>query len=117
MSNSSQSEFYKFTSEYLKHITTLSTGSIVLITTFLNNIFRYPRWTAFVIVALVGFILSVIASVVAYTLLVHAYRRSLAKSTVASCPLNILLGSTYLTWIGFLVGMISLTIFAVKNLL
>jgi hypothetical protein len=39
-----QIERYKSIAEYLRHITALSTGSIVLISTFLEKLFPQPQW-------------------------------------------------------------------------
>ena len=41
-----EAEFRKLWSDYLKHLTTLSTGSILLIATFLEKLFSQPRWKA-----------------------------------------------------------------------
>ena len=44
--------------EYFKHLTTLSTGSIVLITTFLEKLFANPSWRLAVVISIAGFMLS-----------------------------------------------------------
>lgn len=101
--------------EYLRHITTLSTGSIILIATFLEKLFKYPRWKPLVIVSLGGFMVSVLSSVVQYTVMLMTLR----KNQVESTKWEILLGLVSLgfTWIGFLIGIISLAIFAIRNLI
>jgi len=100
--------------EYLKHLTTLSTGSIILITTFLERLFSKPLWKAAVIIALVGFMLSVLSSVVAYTVAVFF------DATKREPPSWIGFLGGYgivFTWLGFLVGILSLAVFSVRNFL
>lgn len=108
-------EFWKANIEYLKHLSTLSTGSIVLIATFLDKLFTQPIWKVSVIISLVGFLVSVISSVVAYTLIMHY---EFPGSDYIEININ-RIGRTvlYFTWTGFLVGIASLAIFAVVNLL
>ena len=60
---SEQVEYIKALLEYLKHLTTLSTGSIVLTTTFLEKLFQNPLWKTAVVVSLIGFMTSIISSI------------------------------------------------------
>src|SRR5258708_39877199 len=59
-------EKLKLFTEYLKHITTLSTASLILLTIFLEKLSRRPRWKTLVIVALCSFTLSLIASAIGF---------------------------------------------------
>jgi hypothetical protein len=100
--------------EYLRHITTLSTGSVVIISTFLEKIFTRPIWKAAIVVSLTGFILSILAATVVYTLEIIA-PASYRESPPWVEPLGV--GSLLATWIGFLTGVVGLSAFAIKNLL
>ncbi|HET6889661.1 MAG TPA: hypothetical protein VFH31_01050, partial [Pyrinomonadaceae bacterium] len=59
-------EQIKLLADYLKHTATLSTGSLVLLTIFLEKLFSKPRWKILVAFALGGFTLSLMGSVVAF---------------------------------------------------
>lgn len=110
-------EYGKNLSEYLKHLTTLATGSIVLQIAFLEKVFPHPKWKAFMVVSLLAFTLSIIASVVGYTLIVlesqHADTSEIfGKGWMGDVGTAAILG----TWLGFLLGILSLVIFALGNL-
>jgi hypothetical protein len=60
-------ESAKFWADYLKHTTTLSSGSILLIPTFLEKLFAHPHWKASVVVSLLGLLSSLLGSVGAFT--------------------------------------------------
>lgn len=107
-------ERYKLITDYLKHLTTLSTGSILLLAAFLEKIFPNPSGKMLVIVSLVGFMISVVASIVAYTYAILDFPgdgpRMTRTSTIAG-------GSALMAaWLGFLAGVASMMIFAIVNL-
>jgi hypothetical protein len=101
--------------EYLKHLTTLSTGSIVLIAAFLEKLFSKPVWKLTVAVSLIGFMVSVVSSVISYTIFIEFHIEADEPSPRWSDV--IVLAAMLLTWVGFLVGILSLAIFALKNLM
>jgi len=106
-------EFHKAFFDYLKHITTLSTGSVILLAAFLEKLFVQPKWKFLVAVALVGFMLSVVASVIVHSMMIINFEpgeEPTDKETMAL--VTILIGA----WLGFLIGIVSLTIFSIKNL-
>jgi len=98
--------------EYIKHFTTLSTGSILLLATFLEKLFANPKWKFLAAISFGGFIISVVASVVAYTYLLDEYPETEEKS---EDPLGVVV-SLLFTWLGFLLGITSLTILSIRNL-
>lgn len=113
-------ESMKFWADFLKHLTTLSTGSILLIGTFLEKLFARPAWKAAVIVALSGFLVSVIGSVLSFSALVvwSPNWDDDAKDHWGNRPEGTIAGiGIWIAWIGFLAGIVSLTLFTVKNLL
>jgi RsiW-degrading membrane proteinase PrsW (M82 family) len=118
MSKSSLTKFEesKASAEYLRHLTTLSTGSIVLITVFLEKLFLNPSWKGLVAISLIGFMISVLSSVVAYTIIIE-FDWTTEKSTAPKWAKIVGLAGFLFTWLGFLVGITSLSIFALKNLL
>jgi hypothetical protein len=114
----SEEEYLKAFFEYLRHLTTLSTGSIVLIAAFLEKVFQKPLWKAAVVVSLLGFMVSVLSSVVVYTILIIFEYPAPGKNLKTPEWADVLGGTgTLLTWVGFLIGILSLAVFAVRNFL
>jgi hypothetical protein len=97
--------------EYVKHLTTLSTGSIVLEVAFLERFFPQPKWRALIVVSLVALATSVVASVIAHTALMTEPR----KYTQARESTFVF--SIAAMWAGFLVGIIALGIFGIRNII
>ena len=111
-------EYGKNLVEYLKHLTTLSTGSIVLQIAFLEKVFPHPRWKVALLVSLLSFTLSIISSVVVYTLVLLDSLEPNRESLFASSEWrgNVGASGILITWLGFLLGIIFLVIFALRNL-
>jgi hypothetical protein len=106
-----QAEQAKLTSDYLKHLTTLSTGSILLITTFLEKLFPHPHWRWAMIAALLGLLISVLGAVAAMTLVLVDVNKPLEGGGTTFAGLTLVL-----TWTGFCIGIFALTLFAIRNL-
>ena len=98
--------------ELFKHMTTLSTGTIVVMGTFLENVFQNPEWMFLVVITFVGFIASLIFSLGAMIFFAIHVREPLAENEKTTATYLVILSMS-----GFLVGMMSLTTFAVKNLM
>lgn len=101
--------------DYCKHMTTLSTGSIILLATFMEKLFANPCWKPLVVVSFIGFLLSVVSSVTQHTMYVlngDAFARNVTdwRLTVATIAM---IG----IWIGFFVGVLSLGVFGIRNLI
>ena len=107
-------EHQKVFHDYLKHLTTLSTGSIVLLAAFLEKLFIQRMWKVLVALSFVAFILSVIAAVAAHTFFVLHFPRPENKPTewIKDATAFALL----IAWLGFLIGVVSLAIFSIRNL-
>src|SRR5215212_9905047 len=102
--------------EYFKHLATLSTGSIVLIAAFLEKLFAQPLWKGVIVLSLIGFIVSILSTIIAYTVFVQ-YGFEEEEPNLPGWAAFIGLIGILLTWMGFLTGIVSLAIFALKNLL
>ncbi|MGB8682931.1 MAG: hypothetical protein WCD12_08615 [Candidatus Binatus sp.] len=107
-------ESIKFVADYLKHLTTLSTGSLLLISTFLEKFFARPLWKPCVIVALSSFLVSVIGAALALTALAAMIEDPLDYFSDSGLAFGF---GLIATWAGFLVGIISFAAFAIKNLI
>ena len=95
-----------------KHLTTLSTGAILLLATFLEKFFQQPEWKFLIGIAFVSLIISTVASVAAMFLISHdvsSGENSLLGGLVVS-SITILLSCG-----GFLLGLITFVMFALKN--
>lgn len=109
----------KVSFEAMKHLTTLSAGSIVLMVTFLERLFNTNReWIGLVGLALVCFVASIVCAVssmtkqpIVMTLLVVAKKmddvepQALRQHKIER-----------IAFVTFLIGIISLVLFALKNL-
>lgn len=104
-------ERHKAMCEYLKFFITLSTGSIVLLATFLEKLFLQPEWKALVGVSLGGFIISVIAAVISYSFAVLHIGKHMSDSAG-----GLFVSGLLLSWVTFLVGIVSLAVFTLVNL-
>jgi len=110
-------ESAKLWSEYLKHLTTLSVGSIVLLTAFLEKLFKQPEWIFSLVISLIGFLLCVLGAVLSYTSIAISH---LFWETDESPPDYVEtpgIIAIICSWLSFCVGIIFLTIFAIKNII
>jgi hypothetical protein len=110
-------EQFKLWVDYYKHLTTLSTGSIVLMATFMEKLFSQPRWKASVIIALLGFLFSILGSVLVMSILVVASRTFAHGGDMEDAEGRLGSLGIFASWIGFCVGIVALTAFVVRNLL
>lgn len=107
----------KLTFEAMKHLTTLSAGSILLLVTFLEKLFSNQReWSGLIIAALLCFIVSIItamssllqtASLMTTVAVVHKDMKLKEQSRSAT---------VVITFVVFVLGMIALSVFTIKNL-
>ena len=108
-------ESYRAERDFYKHLTTLSTASVVLIATFLVRVFPDPEWRELVNVSLSGFAVSVVGCAVMYALAV--------LDTDSELSLHKQMPTRWVSWLpitaglgGFFVGIATLAAFAIHNL-
>jgi hypothetical protein len=106
-------ESWKLRYDTYKHLTTLATGSILLLVTFLEKLFTRPLWKGLVIAAFCLFFLTIMASFFLMNMLVSFIR----EGEVGKRDEKLNLALTRVALISFLLGVVSLIIFAVNNLL
>jgi hypothetical protein len=96
-----------------KHLTTLSTGSILIFATLLEKVFVHPHWRALIIVAFAAFVLSILASIMLMILLAGLimYLEDIDETTGRIFAIAISIAGG-----GFILGIICFIIFATKNL-
>lgn len=108
-------ESYRAERDFYKHLTTLSTASVVLIATFLVKVFPNPEWKNLIDISLSGFAISVVGCAVMYGLAVLdtdselSLHKQMPTRWVGWLPMSAGLG-------GFFVGIASLAAFAIHNL-
>lgn len=98
--------------ESLKHLTTLSSGSIVLLATFLEKVFRNTEWKFLIGIIFVSLSISLFCSVAAMFLLSY-YHVKIEK--MAKNAFNMAMKHLSVAYLSFFVGILSLVILAVKN--
>ena len=105
-------EDQKLLFDTFKHVTTLSTGSVVLLVTFLEKLFQNPEWKILVAVSFVSFSVSIVTSVFLMVVIgggAHLSRNPTeAEASVGLYSFTLSLG-------GFVWGIVSLIIFALRN--
>jgi hypothetical protein len=113
--NSNLVEGVKLLYDYMKHLATLSTGSIVVLATFLSR-FGSAHWKKMAVIAVVCFVLSIIGNAIAagvYAMKAETGDFSYIKgatATIAAVPFLISI-------VCFVLAMIALATFTIGNLL
>jgi hypothetical protein len=108
-------ESYRAERDFYKHLTSLSTASVVLIATFLEKAFPDPEWKVLVNISLGGFAVSVVGCAIMYALTV--------LDTDSELSLHAQMPTRWVGWLpitaglgGFFVGIASLAAFAMHNI-
>jgi hypothetical protein len=109
----SHQEGEKLYFDSMKHVTTLNTGSILILVTMLEKLFPNPRWWALIAFSLTSFGFSILCSVSSMLQSAH-YVKWYGNIPKAEATIKDLV--YYLALISFLFGIISLVVFAMKNL-
>ena len=106
-------ESWKLQYDIYEHLTTLSTASILLLITFLEKLFAKPVWKGLVFVGLCSLFASILASFIVMNLMASQVREMKVDQRFVGRNLTVI----FLALGTFLLGIISLIIFAFKNLL
>jgi len=108
-------EFLKAIVGHCNHITTLSSGFILVMVTFLEKLFSRPDWKWLVVVSFIFFAISIILSVLSQAFVIdYLYPVNEIDTSQKAKQTSIVL---ILMWTSFIIGTISLMIFGVKNFL
>ncbi len=103
-------EHYNGTTGFLKHFTTLSTGSILLIMSFSNKLLLPSSHSWIVIISILGFVLSILSSTFVHILTIF-YASPVNYNTNTSDRFEMTAAvSLIISWASFLVGIIFLSI-------
>jgi RsiW-degrading membrane proteinase PrsW (M82 family) len=105
-------EQVKLIHDHTKHLTTLSTGSIVLLVTFYEKLGNPPMWKPLISVALIGFVICILATTAAQIFTITYADPNVQESDDEKVNIVFFLTS----WLSFSLAVISLCIFGVKNI-
>jgi len=98
--------------DYFKHLTALSTGSVLLLVTLLEKLFKDPLWKPLIVAAYVGFTLSILAALIAM-IVVASFVGHPGNRTERS--LGVFGVAATLALVTFFMGIGCLVTFAIKN--
>lgn len=106
-------EAQKLVFDGFKHVTTISTGAILILVAFLEKVFTTPKWKLLIAVSFAGFIISTVCAVIcmhitAFDMRSYGEEDSVSNSIVATVALVGTISS-------FLIAISSLVIFSLRN--
>lgn len=104
--------------DFLKHQTTLATGSILILTGLLEKVFSHPHWRVLIAISLTCFVVTVVFSVRAYILVItHQFKTNQHGNDWAwQEDWAHILAFGQFAWRNFLLGILFLVVFAIRNL-
>lgn len=97
--------------DYLKHLTILSSGYILVMSAILEKLFQQPEWKLLIVVSFGAFLFSIFFSVIA-----QAYHFEYIH-TSEELPEDFAPRVVLLAWVSFIIGALSLMVFTLKNYL
>ena len=108
--------------DYLKQIITLSTGSIMILTILLEKLFKNPEWMFLIVLVLISFLLSIFFALAAQESIMGILYKgflvdeSLLEISEYQTELKLYEKLCHAGSLFFILGLIILSIFAIKNL-
>lgn len=111
----SELEVYKIEFDYLKHLSTICTGSILLIVAFLEKLFAQPKWKPAVAIALCSFVLSISLCVISQIAVIDKISEKNSvniRNRVQKWTIDLLVSAAFM----YIIGIISLVLFGLINL-
>jgi len=119
-------ETLKYQSDYFKHVTTLSTGSILIIVALVEGVFKSPEGIVFIWLSILGFLVCLVSSVFMMQVIGgflgelctpwepdkrHERQEKIVKTAKTANRIQ------RWSWVGFLGGIVFLLIFSLINFL
>jgi len=109
-----EEEGNKLAYDALKHLTTLNTGSIVIVAALLEKLFKNPEWKNLVAVSFTCFVLSIVTAFIAMVCTADRVFQSGEQDNITE---SVLKWSSVISVLMFLIGIIAFTSFSLKNFL
>lgn len=110
-------EFYKSMHEFLRHLSTLSTGAILILSAFMKHVFATPIWKSALAISVFCFLITVVASVASYLFILKFLPRESPKRNLVKWEINVFAYSFMIALVSFALGMVSLALFLIRNIL
>ncbi|CAM3893862.1 MULTISPECIES: hypothetical protein [Pseudoalteromonas] len=108
-----EEEGYRLLYDVMKHLTTISTGTLVILVSFLTKVFSQPEWVYLIPVVMVSFLISIVSSLFSMLYISDAIQKVEMNENTKTYAQN-----SYLVAGGsFIMGIIMLIVFATKNLI
>lgn len=111
---SGRGEQYKALFDHIKHIATLSTGTILILFTLLQNFIKQPVARGLAKASVAAFLLSVVAGVVLFGVLAVRFPRR-GVSPMTQSERDFVATTLLVAWMSFLIGVACLGIFFWMN--
>lgn len=105
-------ESQKIAYDSAKHITTLSSATVVVLATFIKDIFKAPEWSFLVPFVFASLMVAIVANVVTMLMIFNVVK---AKGSATGYTAVVGPVSAWLGFAGFLAGYGLLSAFAVRN--
>ena len=99
--------------DYVKHLTTLSTGALILVSAFSDKLFPHPLYGFLINLAIISFLVSILGSVALHTIYVAKFPPIKGGSHFDNKVITV---GLVIAWLGFIGGIISLGVFVLANL-
>ncbi len=112
-STGADQESEKLYFESMKHLTTLNTGSILLLVTMMEKLFKSPRWWGLIVGSLASFTVSIVCSVSSMLQSANYVKWEGRIQSVESAIKDLMY---YIALITFVLGIVCLIVFTTKNL-
>ena len=111
--DNTEQEGIKLLFETFKHLTTLSTGSIVLLSTFFKDSFSNPQWGWLTSLTFTLFMISTVTSV----MVMVAYSEMLRSNKSHGNYINFMGGyGIIISELSFILAVIALSVFGIKSI-
>jgi hypothetical protein len=110
----SDADFFKSIYEHLKHVATLTTGSILLLSTFLEKVFKQPAYAWLVGLSIGALFVALVASLVSYAGFLLAFPRPTSMGTEDPVK-GIGIAGLMTMWVSFTVGVGAIAAFFLIN--
>jgi len=98
--------------DFFKHVTTLATGTIVVLATFIEKIFKAPIWLPLVVITFFGLVVSLALALIAMFFMGKHIRTPISNAETGRL-INIIL----ICISSFFIALLCLTIFTIRNFL
>lgn len=108
-------ESHKLSFDLLKHLSTLTTASSLLVVTLMEKVFPNPQWIWCVALSLVAFLVALICCLLAMAMLSANVGKRIADGSFPSDDANVFAWSYALGGTAFIFGIAAIVVFAVKN--